>query len=286
MIKTGYYNGVIGPLEQMTIPMQDRALFFGDGVYDFTFAFNKKMFAIEDHLNRFENSLRLLEIVPPMDRESLKKELQKCVDYADSDEGVAVYWQTSRGNCQRNHIFPPEGTPSTLLITVTPLKKQNFQKPLKLVTVEDTRFFHCDIKTVNLIPNVMAAQRAEEAGCQEAVFHRGSYLTECAHSSLVILKDGILTAPPLDNLILPSISRKHVEEICHENNIPVETRKVDMEEVFDADELIVLSSSKLITHADTLDGKPAGMKDPQLFSLLQNAYFERVQKETGYRMGE
>lgn len=286
MNRIGYYNGIMGNVEEIQIPMQDRALFFGDGVYDFTFAFNKKMFAIEDHLDRFENSLRLMEIDPPMDREELKKTLQKCVDAADSDEGLSIYWQTSRGNCARNHIFPPKGTPSTLLITISPLKKLSVTDALKLITIEDTRFFHCNIKTLNLIPNVMAAQRAEEAGCQEAVFHRGNNVTECAHSSLVILKDQTLIAPPLDELILPSISRKHVEKICNDLNIPVVRRRIDLSELEEADELIVLSSSKLIKRADTLDGKAVGMKDAATYLKIQNAYFDYVKEETGHWMGE
>ena len=284
MIKIGYYNGELGPIDEIRIPMQDRALFFGDGAYDFAFAYNKVMFAIDDHLDRFFNSLRLLEIDPPCDRETLRSELQKCVDAAGSDEGVAVYWQTSRGNCPRNHIYPKKGTPSTLLITINPLKKLDYTKPLKLITVEDTRFLHCNIKTLNLIPNCTAAQRAEEAGCQEAVFHRGDMLTECAHSSLVIIKDKKVIAPPLDNLILPSITRKHVWQLCEKLGIETEARTVTMDEVFDADEVLVLSTSKLMTRADELDGRPVGMKDSETAEKIFNAYVDWVEEETGCRM--
>lgn len=281
----GYYNGRMGAPEELMIPMQDRAMFFGDGVYDYAFAYNKIMFAADDHINRFFRSMEMMEITPYCSKEELKAELQKCVDAADSDEGLAVYWQTSRGNCKRNHIFPPEGTPSTLLITVSPLKKMDYSVPLRLITVEDTRFFHCNIKTLNLIPNVMAAQRAEEAGCGEAVFHRGEYMTECAHSAAVILKDGKVIAPPLDELILPSISRIHVFDICRELGIPTEERKVTMKELSEADEIFILSTSKLMTRANEIDGKPAGMKDTALFEKIQNAYFKRVEAETGYWMG-
>lgn len=284
MIKIGYYNGELGPIDEIRIPMQDRALFFGDGAYDFAFAYNKVMFAIDDHLDRFFNSLRLLEIDPPCDRETMRSELQKCVDAAGSDEGVAVYWQTSRGNCPRNHIYPKKGTPSTLLITINPLKKLDYTKPLKLISVEDTRFLHCNIKTLNLIPNCTAAQRAEEAGCQEAVFHRGDMMTECAHSSLVIIKDQKVIGPPLDNLILPSITRKHVWQLCEKLGIETEERIVTMDEVFDADEVLVLSTSKLMTRADELDSKPVGMKDPETAEKIFRAYTDWVKEETGYSM--
>lgn len=285
MTRIGWYNGVMGPIEQVNIPMQDRALFFGDGAYDFAFAYNGVMFQIEDHLDRFFNSLRLLEIDPPCEREELRKNLQKCLDASEIKDGAAVYWQSSRGNCTRNHIFPPEGTPSTLLITVNPLKKLDYSKPLKLITVEDTRFLHCNIKTLNLIPNVMAAQRAEEAGCQEAVLHRGSQLTECAHSALVIIKDHKVIGPVLDNLVLPSITRKHVWQLCEKLGIETEDRNITMDEVMGADEVIVLSTSKLMARADEIDGVRAGMKDPETAGKIVNAYFEWVKEQTGYWMG-
>lgn len=286
MRRIGYYNGVMGPVEKMNLPMQDRALFFGDGAYDFAFAYNRVIFRIEDHIDRFFNSLKMLEIEPPCTKEVLRGELQKCVDAAESDEGLSVYWQTSRGNCARNHIFPPEGTPSTLLITVSPLKKLNYNVPLKLITLEDTRFLHCNIKTLNLLPNVIAAQRAEEAGCQEAILHRGEQLTECAHSALVIIKDKKVIGPVLDNLILPSITRKHVWQLCEKLGIETESRNVTMQEVYDADEVLVLSTSKLMARACEIDSRPAGMKDPETAGKIRDAYFAWVKEDTGFWMGD
>ncbi|MDO5109481.1 MAG: aminotransferase class IV [Erysipelotrichaceae bacterium] len=286
MRRIGYYNGVMGPVEKMNLPMQDRALFFGDGAYDFAFAYNRVIFRIEDHIDRFFNSLKMLEIEPPCTKEVLRGELQKCVDAAESDEGLSVYWQTSRGNCARNHIFPPKGTPSTLLITVSPLKKLNYNVPLKLITLEDTRFLHCNIKTLNLLPNVIAAQRAEEAGCQEAILHRGEQLTECAHSALVIIKDKKVIGPVLDNLILPSITRKHVWQLCEKLGIETESRSVTMQEVYDADEVLVLSTSKLMARACEIDSRPAGMKDPETAGKIRDAYFAWVKEDTGFWMGD
>ena len=170
-------------------------------------------------------------------------------------------------------------------MTVKPFKNPELNKPLKLVTTEDTRFFHCNIKTLNLIPNVMAAEKAEEAGCQEAVFHRGDNVTECAHSALVLLKDGALIAPPLDELVLPSITRKHVTAICEETGVPVIIRRISLKDVEEADEVVVLSTSKLMTHADTLDGRPVGMKDGKLFEKIRRKYFDWVERDTGFRMG-
>ena len=280
----GYYNGTMGDVESIRIPMQDRAMFFGDGVYDFAFAYNGVIFAAEDHIERFFNSMKMMKITPYCSREELKNELQKCLDASGIRDGAALYWQTSRGNCRRNHVFPPQDVPSTLLITVNPLKTPDWNRPLHLITFEDTRFQHCNIKSLNLIPNVMAAEAAREAGCAEAVFHRGERVMECAHSALAILKDGCLIAPPLDNLILPSITRKHVFALAEKLGIPSEVREFTLAEMMDADEIMVLSTSKLMTHADRVDGKEAGMKDPDTFLKIRNAEFDWVEKETGYSL--
>ena len=284
MKRIGYYNGEMGEVSTLRIPMQDRAMFFGDGVYDFVFACDGKFFALQDHIDRFFRSMSMLEIDPPCTKEELAEKLQMCLDASESEGMASVYWQTSRGNCTRNHIFPPEGTPSTLLITVSPLKSPDWNRPLKLVTTEDTRFAHCNIKTLNLIPNVMAAEKAEKNGCQECVFVKDGLVTECAHSALVILKDGCLIAPPLDERILPSITRMHVFAMAEKLGIPSQVREMTLQEVLDADEVMVLSTSKAITRADTMDGKPVGMKDENTFMKLREAYFAWIEADTGYRM--
>lgn len=283
MIDIGYYNGVMGPVEEIKIPMRDRAMFFGDGVYDVTFAYNHKLFAMDDHLDRFYSSLKMMRIDFTMTREELTAEIQKCVDAADSDGPVVIYWQSSRANGPRNHEFPDDARP-TLLIMVNAAKQLKHDELMKLSECEDTRFYHCNIKTVNLIPNVMAAQKAKEEGCGETVMHRGKQLTECAHSSLLLLKDGVLIAPVLNELILPSISRKHIFEIAEELGIPTEARDVTMDEVYNADEVIVCSTTKLCVAADTLNKKPVGMKDRELFKKIQKAYMDRVEKEIGWKM--
>ena len=145
-------------------------MFFGDGVYDVTFANNGRLFAMEDHLDRFYNSCRMMRIDFPLNREELTAEIQRCVDAPETGN------RPSTGNraaatvpvtlCSR---LPPVN--QTLLITVSQEKSLDDSRPLKLCTDEDTRFFHCNIKTLNLLPNVMASEHAKEAGCDESIFH-------------------------------------------------------------------------------------------------------------------
>lgn len=283
MKTVGYYNGKIGEIEEMMVPMNDRAMYFGDGVYDATYAANRKIFELEGHMERFFNSFKAMEIPFRMTREELAAELQKCVDLMDSDGEVMVYWQSTRGTGMRNHLFPTDGKPANLLITVREVPLSDLRTPYKVITLEDTRFLHCNIKTLNLIPSVIANQRAKEAGCQEAIFHRGDRVTECAHSNVHILKNGKFITAPTDNLILPGITRKHLLCICEAQQIPYEERIFSLAEVFDADEVIISSAGTLGVGVCEVDGKPVGGKDPELLKRLQKAAVDDFEKETGHR---
>lgn len=281
MENIGYYNGKTGLIDEMTIPMNDRVTYFGDGVYDATYSRNHKIFAIDDHLDRFYNSCRLLKIPFDMPREELAKTLQDLVNQVDDGE-TFIYWQATRGTGMRNHAFP-ESKPN-LLVTVSPSKFKDVYQKLRLITLEDTRFFHCNVKTLNLIPSVLAAEATKQAGCDESVFYRvrgdQKIVTECAHSNVSMLKDGKFITAPLSNLILPGITRKHLIEICKELGIPVEEKEYTLEELFDADEIIVSSSGSLGIGVYEMDGKPVGGKDEALLKKIQDAYQERLAKAT------
>ena len=274
MKHVGYYNGEIGPLEEMKIPMLDRAVYFGDGCYDAAMFSNNRIFALEDHLDRFYNSCRLLEIPFDMEREALTKELQKCIDANELSEGM-IYWQCSRGTYYRSHNFPPETVKPNLMIFTVPDEIVPMDTTYKLISMEDTRFLHCNIKTLNLIPSVIAYQRCIEAGCQETLFHRQGRVTECAHSNVLILKDGTLHTPPRDNLILPGITLKHLIILAKENNIPVIEAPFSMDELKNADEVIISNSGAFCIRADELDGKPIGGKDPKTLKILQDAHRDK-----------
>lgn len=285
MKNIGYYNGKTGPIEEMTIPMNDRVVYFGDGVYDATYAANHTIFAIDDHLDRFYRSCKKLELPFNMPREELAAALQSCVDRVDAATSLMVYWQATRGTGMRNHVFPENGS-ANLLITVSPVPLRAIDKKYRLITMEDTRFFHCDIKTLNLIPSVMAAQRAKEAGCEEAVFHRGFVVTECAHSNISILKDGAFRTAPLSNLILPGTARKHLLQLAAGLGIPVDQTAFTLDELFDADEVIVHSSGTLCNAAVEIDGRPVGGKAPALLKKLQDAAVGQFEESCKIRFSD
>ncbi|HIU10199.1 MAG TPA: D-amino acid aminotransferase [Candidatus Avidehalobacter gallistercoris] len=273
----GYYNGKFDELDKMMIPMNDRVCYFGDGVYDATLARNYKIFAIDEHIDRFFNSAGLLKIKIPYTKDEVKALLNEMLQKMESGN-MFVYWQVTRGTGIRNHAFPD--TPANMWIMLKPAELKDMDRKLKLVTAEDTRFFHCNIKTLNLIPSVMAAQNAESQGCDETIFHRGDRVTECAHSNVHIIQDGMLKTAPADNLILPGIARAHLIAMCKRLGIPVNETPYTVDELLNAEEVIVTSSSQLCMLAESVDGKPVGGKQPELVGRLQQALLDEFYAAT------
>lgn len=278
MKRLGYYNGNYGPLEEMTVPMNDRVSWFGDGVYDAGPCRNYHIFALDEHVDRFFRSAAALQIVMPVTKDELKNLLNELVRKMDTSN-LFVYYQVTRGTGIRKHAFT-EGA-GNLWVTLTPAEISDGHTPIQLVTTEDTRFLHCNIKTLNLIPSVMASQKAAEAGCAEAVFYRpGGRVTECAHSNVHILKNGTLYTAPTDNLILPGIARAHLLRACAALDIPFREEAFYLDDLMNADEVIVTSSSNLCLRADMIDGKPVGGGDSTLYNRLREYLLEEFYAAT------
>ena len=278
MRELGYYNGTVGELSGMTVPMGDRACWFGDGVYDAELCRHYHIFALDEHVDRFFRSAAMLDMTVPMDKPQLKALLQDLVGRMDTGD-LFVYYQLTRGAGPRNHTFP-EG-PGNLWVTLTPRRVNEGLKPVQLITAEDNRFFLCHIKTLNLIPSVMAAEQARRAGCHECVLYRpGGRVTECSHSNVSILKDGVLYTAPTDHLILPGIARARMLRACERLGIPAREEPFRLEELRAADEIILTSSSNLCLHADRLDGRPAGGRDPERFERLRSELLSEFFRET------
>jgi D-alanine transaminase len=276
----GYYNGQWGPLDDMTIPMNDRGNYFGDGVYDAAICANRVIFTLDEHIDRFFTSARGLEIKPSCGKDELKAIL---VDLAGKADNVPllVYWQWTRGTARREHAF--SGGKTNLMIMLKPLTVPDIYRKVKFITHKDTRFLHCNIKTINLIPNVIAAQRAKEQGAHEAVLYReGGIVTESSHGNVHIIKDGTFITHPADELILRGITREHLLSICRRLGIPVLEREYSLEELFKADEILTSSATTFALAADFIDGKPAGGKAPDLLKEIQDGIFGEFLAATGW----
>ena len=274
-----YYDGKIGTPEELTVPFNDRVHFFGDGCYDATVGANGKVYLLQDHLDRFYTSARLLDIHIPMEKEALGELLTRLLGMVDSKINF-VYWQVTRGVEDRSHTYSKD-LPGKLWVFIRPQHLNDPAVPVRLNDEEDTRFFHCNIKTLNLIPSVMATQKAKDAGCQEAVFYRpGGRVTECAHSNVHIIKDGKLYTAPTDNLILPGIARAHLIRMCKKLEIAVSETPYTLDDLFTAEEVLVTSSSNLCLHANEIDGKPVGGKQPELLEKIRKALLDEFTEAT------
>lgn len=278
MKNLGYYNGIFGEIEEMSIPMNDRVCFFGDGVYDATYSRNYKIFTLDEHIDRLYNSASLLGMNIAETKEEMKAILNEMVSKMDTGENF-VYWQVTRGSGIRNHVFP-ENAKTNLWITISPRDIVDTYKKVKLITMEDTRFLHCNIKTLNLIPSVIASEKAKQKGCDETVFHRGERVTECAHSNVHIIKDGVFRTAPTDNLILPGIARAHLIKACRKLDIPVSETPFTVSELMDADEIIISSAGSLCLATEEIDGKNVGGKAPELLRKLQDEVLREFMEET------
>lgn len=274
-----YYDGKIGAPEELMVPFNDRVHFFGDGVYDATVGANGKVYLLQDHLDRFYTSAKALDIHIPLEKAALGELLTDLLSQVAGSTHF-VYWQVTRGINDRNHVYP-EGMPGKLWVMIRPNKLNDPDLPIRLVTAPDTRFYHCNIKTLNLIPSVMAAQDAARRGVQETVFHRDGIVTECAHSNVSILKDGVFYSHPNDELILRGIAKTHMIQACYRLGITVMEKPFTLDDLRAADEIIVTSSSNFCLHACEVDGVPAGGKDPETLKAIQDAVLQEYYDYTG-----
>ncbi len=271
MKNLGYYNGKYDEIEKMSIPMLDRVCWFGDGIYDATYAHNHKIFDLDAHLNRFYNSAKLLDIIMPIERPELEKLLKELVLKVD-DGDQFVYMQVTRGSGLRGHNYSKDDqNKANLWVTLTPSPVADTYKPIDVITYEDKRFEYCNCKTLNLIPSCLAATAADRAGCAEAIFHRGDIVTECAHSNVSIFKDGKVITHPLDDKILPGTARLRLLAFAEKLGFETEEREYTLDELMNADEVIVHSTGSFCIPVKTVDGKAVGGKAPEMLKTIQDA---------------
>ena len=279
MENLGYYNGKYDLLENMTVPMNDRGCYFGDGIFEVAYCRNYKIYSLDEHMDRLYESADILGINIPHTKEEFSEIIRGLVKKLDSHEQL-VYWQVTRGTQLRNHA-PAKGLVANVWITLRPMKIKDIYTPMTLISLEDTRFFHCNMKTLNLIPTVLASAKAEAAGADEAVFHRNGRVTECAHSNIsIILDDGSVKTAPADNLILAGVARAHLIKTCRQFGITVREEPYDMKELMSAAEVIVTSSGTLCRPVSSVDGVPVGGRAPELLKTLQDALMEDYLQKT------
>ena len=254
---TVYYNGQYLQKSEVAISPDDRGFLFADGVYDVIRSYRARLFKCAEHLERLAHGLRELRI-EGLDARSLEQVTHHLIENNKLEAADAlVYIQVTRGAAPRGHHFPPKGTPLTVYVEARvfspPLDQQ--QNGAAAILEPDQRWSRCNIKTIGLLPNTLAHQRAREAGAFEAIFSRDGLLQEGSHSSILFVKKDVLICPPLTNRILPSITRSVVIDLALAESIEVETRSCREGELFEFDEVMMLSTSAEIVPIIAVNGR-------------------------------
>ncbi|MBC3863972.1 D-amino acid aminotransferase [Undibacterium jejuense] len=269
-----YLNGALTPLSEAKIPVLDRGFIFGDGIYEVIPVYARKMFRAEQHLARLFRSLNAIGITNPHSKEEWFALINQVMAAHEADDQM-VYIQVTRGVAKRAHAFPKEATPTVFIMTnpiVLPTAAAR-EQGVACVSMEDKRWLHCEIKSISLLGNVLAAQNAAEHAVTESIQFRDDYLTEASASNVWIVKDGVMMGPPKDNLILEGIRYGLIQELCAELKIPLEARRISRAEVFAADEVMLSSATKEVLAVVRIDDQTIGNGVPgPIYQQLYKAY--------------
>ena len=266
-----YYNGKLGSFCDMRIPLTDRAIWFGDGIYDAAISRNQKIYMLQEHLERFVGNAKRMDIPLYCSPAELKEILIGLA--SSSDDCKFLYFQLTRFSERRSHSYA-DTERSNLLITASDIHLPSPDATLNLICLNDIRYRLCDVKTLNLIPAVLASRAAADKGADEAILLRDGTVTECAHSNVSIIKRGELLTHPTDETILPGTTRSALIRIARAHGIPVREKPFGYEELISADEVLITSTSKLCQRAKTIDQTEFDTTGVGLGLMLCKAMFQ------------
>jgi D-alanine transaminase len=274
-----YLNGKYLPREQAWISPEDRGFLFADGVYEVIHSYRGKLFHVDEHMRRLKNSLAGLKIsysnIPEI-REAALRLIQE----NGLKEDATVYIQITRGtNFPRKHAFPPANTAVTVYVMAYPITPRDPEREtgIPVITTPDLRWARCDIKSVALLPNVLAQQQAIDAGVTDAIFVRDSVALEGSASNFFAVIDNVVLTHPKTNVILPGITLDVVLELCRKNNIPHLEKPIYLNQLWTAQELFLSSTTMEVMPIVQVDGRSiSGGKPGKVTRKLQTLFKEYV----------
>ena len=274
-------NGELMAPEQATVPIYDRGFLFGDSVYEVCRIYDGRCWLEADHLLRLKRSLKELEF-PPYDLDRLVARIYRTIRASFVKEGL-VYVQVTRGVAPRSHAFPNPPVEPTEVIIVRPyddsasaaLRNQG----VPIVSRPDIRWKRCDIKTTNLLGNVLANESAHRVGAYEAVLiDAEGRVTEATHTSLLWVREGRIEGTPEGHEILIGMTRHLTERLAKKVGIPFVETRVTLPELLAADEAFLVGTSTEVMPVATVDGKPIGSGKPgPITRRLQQAYQDELE---------
>ncbi len=261
--ETVYLNGDYLPLQQARVSVLDRGFIFGDGVYEVIPAYGGKALRFEHHMQRLQNSLDAVRIRNPYSNEQWLQIVTRLMQQKGTADQY-IYLHITRGVAARDHRFPDDIAPtvfvmSSLLPAADPALLQH---GVAAVTLDDIRWQYCNIKAIALLPNILLRQQAVDQGASEAILIRDSHVTEGAASNVFIVDNGVIKTPRKSQHLLPGITRDLVVEIARQHKLPIEETDITEQQLLQADEVWLTSSTKEILAITQLDGKPVADGKP------------------------
>jgi D-alanine transaminase len=258
-----HFNGQLLPLDKISISPLDRGFIFGDGVYEVIPVYEGTMLRGREHFERLQRSMDEIRMDNPHTVEewlAISREL-----LAHHPGNQSLYIQVTRGvPPKRDHVLP-KGLQPTVFMMTYPLaspSKEQVENGVACITARDFRWEKCNIKSTSLLGNVLARQLSADVGATETILIRDGHVTEASASNVFVVKDGVVLAPPRDNLILMGITYDLVTQLAQEGTVKLEVRPITEAELRSADEVWLSSSTKEVLAVTTLDGKPVGGGKP------------------------
>ena len=280
MSRIAYVNGRYLPLAHASVNIEDRGYQFSDGVYEVCEVRGGRLVDERRHIERLQRSLSELRIAMPMTPESLGAVLREVVRQNRVRWGI-VYLQITRGVARRDHAFPPPGTRPAVVVTARNLDFANAEKfateGVAVISVPENRWDRVDIKSVSLLPNVLAKQAAREQGAREAWFvDKQGFVTEGSSSNAwIVTRNGTVVTRQVDNAILKGITRTVVLDIIAAQGLKLDIRPFTMEEAQQAREAFITSASQTIMPVVRIDSRPVGNGAPGLIATALRRDFYR-----------
>jgi D-alanine transaminase len=278
-----YLNGSYSEHSQATVSVDDRGFLFADGVYEVIRIYGGRAFLGDPHMTRLRAGLDAL-LIRNAAIADLPSVWERLIDANGVSGDGTVYIQVTRGAAPRKHAFPSPDTEPTVYVAAKPFKQhpaEYFTRGVGAITVGDTRWSRCDIKSVSLLPNVLANQQAHAAGAFEALYERDGVLIEGSHSNLFGVVGDTLVTYPSSNYILTGITRNLVLELARDLGIPTAERPIYTDRLNDIQELFLSGTTTEVLPVTTLDGKPVGDGSVgDITRQLKDAYRQRIHEFT------
>jgi D-alanine transaminase len=276
-----YLNGRYVPRSQATLDVEDRGALFGDGVYEVLRYYHGRPLALTEHLDRLSRSLKEISLDAGDEIEALPRVSEQLLQRNGLSD-AKLYWQVTRGAARREHAFPKD-VPPTVLAIASPEKPIDPSAPARGVSAilhEDERWHRCNIKSLMLLPNVLARNKALDVGAYEAILHRGDTVTEATCTSLFMVRKGSLVTHPANQWILPGITRLLVLRLARQAGILVRERSFTVGELLNADEVFLCGTTTHIAGVTHIDNQPiASGGVGALTQRLHEMFMERIAKE-------